>query len=70
MNENELIANPYIKLKNQAGIYIYLFIKDNNKIYIGSTYNLAQQFRQHRYRINNKKFKGGYCSTVEQLYVN
>jgi group I intron endonuclease len=51
LNKNGLMENT-LKLKNQAAIYVYQFIKDKNKIYIGSTLNLSQRFRQHRYRIS------------------
>lgn len=44
-----------------SGIYAYRLIFDNTRFYIGSTINLAQCFRQHRYRCskyigNNNKF--------------
>jgi hypothetical protein len=56
LNKKGLINEPNIRLNNQATIYIYQLIEDNRKIYIGSTFNLAQRFWQHRYRIskNNK----------------
>ena len=39
-------------LKNKGGVYIYQSLLDINKFYIGSAVNIAQRFRQHRYRIN------------------
>ena len=37
-------------LTKGPGIYAYRFKSDNNKLYIGSAINIAQRFRQHRYR--------------------
>jgi group I intron endonuclease len=43
------------------GIYAYRLKLDKNKVYVGSAVNVAQRFRQHRYRCsiyksNNSKF--------------
>lgn len=56
VNKN-IIINP---LSKEAGIYIYKLTCDNKKgIYIGSTINMTQRFRQHKYRANIhlKEFK-------------
>jgi len=52
LNKKGLIRDSNVRLNNKAAVYIYQFIKDESKIYIGSTINLAQRFRQHRYRIS------------------
>lgn len=44
-----------------SGIYTYRLKLDRDRVYIGSALNLAQRFRQHRYRYsiykgNNNKF--------------
>jgi hypothetical protein len=52
LNKKGLIENLDIKLNNKAAVYIYQFVPDKSKIYIGSTFNLAQRFRQHRYRVS------------------
>lgn len=48
-------------MEQVPGIYVYRFKLDASKIYIGSAVNIAQRFRQHRYRYsiykgNNSKF--------------
>ncbi len=48
LDNNELIKNSNESLQNKAAIYIYQFILDNEKIYIGSSYDLYNRFYQHR----------------------
>lgn len=46
--ENNIIIRP---LLNKAAVYVYKFSLDGKeKLYIGSTVNLVQRFRQHKYR--------------------
>lgn len=46
--EDNVIIRP---LLSQAAIYVYKFSLDGKeKLYIGSTVNLVQRFRQHKYR--------------------
>lgn len=52
LDKKGLIKKP-IRLSNEAAIYIYQFIKDNNKIYIGSTHNINNRIKQHRYSVKN-----------------
>jgi hypothetical protein len=52
-------------LKNKAGIYIFQYIDDKTIYYIGSTKNILQRFRQHRYRVS----KGIKSSPVFYNYV-
>jgi group I intron endonuclease len=47
------IEDPSIILTNKAAIYIYQSIINNNKIYLGSTCNIAERVKQHRYSVNN-----------------
>lgn len=47
INEHNKIIWP---LPEKGGIYIYTFLLDNKKFYIGSTKNIRQRFRQHKYR--------------------
>jgi len=50
------IVKPEIHLEKKAGIYIYQFLSDKNKTYIGSTNNIAKRITQHRcYANNNSK---------------
>lgn len=37
-------------LPEKGGIYVYKFLLDEEKFYIGSTINIKQRFRQHKYR--------------------
>lgn len=60
-NENGFIIGDNEFLVQAPGIYVYRFKLDISKIYIGSAVNIAQRFRQHRYRCsiykgNNSKF--------------
>jgi len=52
-NSKGLVENSSIKLNNKAAIYIYQFINDKSKIYVGSTCNLLERIKQHRYSVNN-----------------
>lgn len=52
LNKNGLIKDS-IRLNNQAGIYIYQYIEDKSKIYIGSTYDINKHIKQHRYSVKN-----------------
>ena len=61
LNENGFIIGDNESLEQVPGIYVYRFKLDISKIYIGSAVNIAQRFRQHRYRCsiykgNNSKF--------------
>lgn len=62
LNEKGFIRQGDNKsLVKSPGIYAYRLKSDKNKVYIGSAVNIAQRFRQHRYRslaykANNKKF--------------
>ncbi len=38
-NNKGLVVNSSIKLNNKAAIYIYQFISDKSKIYVGSTHS-------------------------------
>lgn len=53
LNKKGLIEDPSIRLNNKAAIYIYQLIKNKSKIYVGSTCNLAERIKQHRYSVNN-----------------
>jgi hypothetical protein len=53
LNQSGLIEDSAVRLNNEAAIYIYQFIEDNSKIYIGSTYNINNRIKQHRYSVNN-----------------
>ena len=53
LNNKGLVVNSSIKLNNKAAIYIYQFINDKSKIYVGSTCNLLERIKQHRYSVNN-----------------
>lgn len=53
LNKSGLIEDSAVRLNNEAAIYIYQFIEDNSKIYIGSTYNINNRIKQHRYSVNN-----------------
>lgn len=53
LNENGFLKNSDEFLQNKAAIYIYQFILDEQKVYIGSTYNLKKRFDQHRTLVNN-----------------
>lgn len=55
-----------------SGIYAYRFIFDETRFYIGSAINLAQRFRQHRYKCsknkgNNNKF---YIKNMSEITLN
>lgn len=52
LNKKGLI-NDSISLKNKAAVYIYQYIGNKSKIYIGSTYNINQRIKQHRYSVKN-----------------
>lgn len=54
-NDNKLSLSI---LEKKAGVYIYQYILDKSKIYIGSTGNIAERIRQHRRSAN----KGKICS--------
>lgn len=46
--DNSIIIRPLIQ---RAGVYIYkLSLDDKEKCYVGSTINMVQRFRQHKYR--------------------
>jgi hypothetical protein len=53
LNKKGLVENSSIKLNNKAAIYIYQFINNKSKIYVGSTCNLLERIKQHRYSVNN-----------------
>lgn len=53
LNKKGLIENPNITLNNKAAIYIYQHINNKSNIYVGSTCNLAQRIKQHRYSVNS-----------------
>lgn len=53
LDKNGFLVDSPQTLKNQAAIYIYQSLVDELKIYIGSTINLSQRFRQHRNRVKN-----------------
>lgn len=40
-----------MSLGNKAAIYIYMYKLNNEKLYIGSAFNVSQRLRQHRYRV-------------------
>lgn len=50
LNEKGFIVKNSECLEKCPGIYAYRFKLDINKLYVGSTINIAQRFRQHRYR--------------------
>ena len=61
INNNGFIKGDNEFLVQGGGIYAYRFKSDVSIIYIGSAINIAQRFRQHRYRHsiykgNNSKF--------------
>ena len=45
-----IISGNDNSLNKLPGIYVYRLKLDISKLYIGSATNLAQRFRQHRYR--------------------
>nr|YP_009469556.1 hypothetical protein [Pseudocercospora mori]AVE15066.1 hypothetical protein [Pseudocercospora mori] len=56
-----MIKGDNKSLPQSPGIYAYRSKLDKSKVYIGSAINIAQRFRQHRYRCsiyksNNSKF--------------
>jgi len=57
LDENGVIKTSNESLQNKAAIYIYQSILDEDKIYVGSTYNLIERFHRHR-----RAFNGGYNS--------
>ena len=61
IDKNGFIKGDNEYLEQVPGIYAYRFGSDADIIYIGSAINIAQRFRQHRYRSsiykgNNSKF--------------
>lgn len=52
LNKKGLI-NDSISLKNKAAVYIFQHIENKSEIYIGSTYNINQRIKQHRYSVKN-----------------
>jgi len=52
LNKNGLRKDS-IRLNNQAVIYIYQYIKDKSKIYIGSTCNINKRITLHRSSVKN-----------------
>jgi len=55
LNKKGLIENPDITLNNKAAIYIYQLIHNKSNIYVGSTCNLAERIKQHRYSVKSGK---------------
>lgn len=52
--------NPNNSLAKAPGIYAYRLKLDNSRSYIGSAINIAQRFRQHRYRCHVSQVKNKY----------
>lgn len=68
IDKNNYIINP---LSTTSGVYIYKFGEEDSKLYIGSTINFKQRFKQHRYRakISSESKKLKYNS-IFYKYVN
>ena len=41
-----------VNLAKKSAIYVYQYIDDKTKYYIGSAKDISQRFRQHRYRVS------------------
>lgn len=41
------------KIKNEAGIYIYMLTQKDNFYYVGSSIKLLNRYNSHRFRVNN-----------------
>jgi hypothetical protein len=55
INNNNCIVHP---IHGKGGVYVYKSIQNNiDYLYIGSSINIKNRFRQHRYRCSSDKFK-------------
>jgi hypothetical protein len=54
LDSNGFIRDSNESLQNKAAIYIYQFISDEAKVYIGSSYDLLNRFNQHRTLANSR----------------
>jgi len=50
LNKGYISDGNNISLTQYPGVYVYRLKLNKNKIYTGSAVNIAQRFRQHRYK--------------------
>jgi hypothetical protein len=57
--KDNIIIRPFLA---KPGIYVYILTLDTktNNFYIGSTINVIQRIKQHKYRASLKDFSGSF----------
>jgi predicted GIY-YIG superfamily endonuclease len=62
LDENGFLKDSSQSIPSQAAVYLYQSLLYNDKIYIGSAFNLLQRFNQHRARVKSS----GYATSCPE----